>query len=232
MKTAYIIQHHPVEGPGQILKSLEEVNIKVKIVKPYEGDAFPVVSEIDGLVIMGGPMGVNDELDLPWLIYEKVLISEAIALRKPTLGICLGSQLIAWVLGSNVKAGPRKEVGFYAMRFSPAAKSDPLFSGYPGDTAVPLSWHKDVFELPDGAVNLASSELTECQAFRYSESTWGLLFHLEVSVEQVRTMARTFPLDIAEVNLSEDMLMAQALHHCGGIADLGKQVFDRFANLI
>jgi GMP synthase (glutamine-hydrolysing) len=124
------------------------------------------------------------------------------------LGVCLGSQLLAATLGARVHPGPGKEIGWLPVTRTDASATDPLFRDLP-TSFVALHWHGDIFDLPQGAVSLARSALTEHQAFRSGENAYGLLFHLEASEEQTATMARVFADELTEAHVDAGELLAK-----------------------
>ena len=192
MKPVLVFQHIGCETPGIFLELLREQNCPVETVRLYEGEQPPDdLSRFSGLLVMGGPMSVNDEADYPWLKAEDRILKEALALDVPTLGICLGSQLIAKAAGGTVRQGPRKEIGWYPVRLTAAARCDRLFRESP-ETIEVFQWHGEYFDTPPGAVSLASSELYSCQAFSIGQNVYGLLFHLEVTAQMVKEWVGTF----------------------------------------
>jgi GMP synthase (glutamine-hydrolysing) len=152
-----------------------------------EGEPLPDRDRFDAIVAMGGPMSVNDEAELPWLVDEKRLIADAVRAGTPYWGVCLGVQLLASSLGARVYAGQEPEVGLLPVELTPAGRADPVFAGFEDDL-VTLQWHGDTFDLPEGAVRLASSPAYENQAFRVGRA-YGVQFHLEVSAEMAREWA-------------------------------------------
>lgn len=166
------LQHVPFEGLGCIQSWLTAGRHAVTCSRLWHGDIFPDIGNIDGLIVMGGPMGIYDEQEFPWLAAEKAFIKEMIAQGKPVLGICLGAQLIADVLGSKVWKNDQKEIGFFPM-IGKHAMLPAQFTAF--------HWHGDTFDIPDGAVRLASSEATKNQAFLYNDNVLGLQFHLETT---------------------------------------------------
>ncbi|HEU5062064.1 MAG TPA: type 1 glutamine amidotransferase [Solirubrobacterales bacterium] len=171
--TLLAIQHVPWEGPHRILDACGA--LQVKTVKPLAGQALPRHEEVAGAVVMGGPMNVDEVERFPALAAEREWLAEAVERGMPVLGICLGAQLLARALGAEVRAGEAPEIGFAPVEVSDPG--DPVLGGLAPRSEV-LHWHGDVFDLPDGAEHLASSERTECQAFR-AGNAWGVLFHPE-----------------------------------------------------
>jgi GMP synthase-like glutamine amidotransferase len=152
-----------------------------------EGDRLPDRHGFDAIVAMGGPMSVNDEDTLSWLAEEKAFISGAVRAQTPFWGVCLGVQLLAASLGARVYPGEKPEVGLLPVDLTEEGRSDPLFGELPG-RLVTLQWHSDTFDLPAGAVRLASSPSYPNQAFRFANA-YGVQFHLEVSNEMAREWA-------------------------------------------
>jgi GMP synthase-like glutamine amidotransferase len=179
-------RHVRFEGLGLIEPALRSRHIEVDYADLYQpGAALPDIGRYDGLIFMGGPMSVNMPVndDLPFLRQEMAFIRQAMARRQPILGICLGSQLIARAMGATVRRNFAKEIGWYDLRFTPAAGGDRLFGGLSQETV--FHWHGETFDLPPGAELLASSDLCRNQAFRAGDRVYGLQFHLEVTPEMI-----------------------------------------------
>jgi len=134
-------------------------------------------------------MGVDDQERHPWLEAEKRFLLEAVESGKTVLGICLGAQLLATVLGSRVYSNPQKEIGWFPVRFTPGALEQDLFRDFPREATV-FHWHGDTFDLPRGAVPLAASAVCRNQGFLYAGRVIGLQFHVEVTVASVGEMVR------------------------------------------
>ena len=177
---AHYLQHVPFEGLGSIAPWLKATGYEVTCTRFFESADLPDVDAIDLLVIMGGPMSVNDEDTWPWLISEKRFVREFIDSGKPVLGICLGAQLIASALGARVFANPAKEIGWFPVHSVDAGDSA-LFR-FP-DAETVFHWHGETFDLPPAAIRLAKSEACENQAFQIGRSVIGLQFHLETTQE-------------------------------------------------
>jgi GMP synthase (glutamine-hydrolysing) len=228
--TVLAIQHVRCETPGKIQEVLKQQGISTKIVRLFEGQTIPSNwVDIGGLVIMGGPMGVYEHDHYPFLRQEIRLIEEALKREKPVLGICLGSQLLASALGARVTPGKRKEIGWHPVRLTEAARTDPLWKGVAGSFTA-YHWHGDIFELPRGAVSLARSALTKCQAFRYGRSAYGFLFHMEITEKVMRDMARTFADKLRAEGLDRAEIIRGANEHL--LKRIGGIVFSRWAGLI
>jgi GMP synthase (glutamine-hydrolysing) len=171
--TLLAIQHVPWETPHRILDACGAFHLQT--VKPLAGQELPAPAEVAAAVVMGGPMNVDEVERFPALAAEREWLAEASGLGVPLLGVCLGAQLLARALGAEVRPGAAKEIGFHPVEVFDA--EDPVLGGLAPGAEV-LHWHGDVFDLPDGATRLASSEPTENQAFRHGDA-WGVLFHPE-----------------------------------------------------
>ena len=176
---AHVFQHVPFEGPGSIGPWLKARGIAVGVTRFFGNDRLPNVADTDGLIVMGGPMSVNDERVLPWLVSEKRLIGEMINRGKPVLGVCLGAQLIANVLGSKVYPNPEKEIGWFPIQSTASGPQSRVFR-FPDECLV-FHWHGETFDLPAGAVRLATSVACRNQAFQFGANAIGLQFHLETT---------------------------------------------------
>jgi GMP synthase (glutamine-hydrolysing) len=233
MAKIYILQHHPVENLGTIADALEAAALAWQYVRVNEGQPVPAnMKGAGGLVVMGGPMGVRQTDRYPWLRDEMRLIEDAMKSNLPVLGVCLGAQILAAALGAKVERNPNgKEIGWHPIRLSDSAKDDRLMRGLPA-TMTPFHWHGDIFELPSGAVSLASSDKTPCQAFRHGDKAYGLQFHLEVTREGVAAMADAFAKDLARENISTDRMIAQAAEYLQPLEKISETVFTRWASPI
>lgn len=172
----HFFQHVPYEDLGTIATWAYKPANFVTATRFYENDRLPFIDAFDMLIVLGGPMSVGDEAQYPWLKQEKEMIAKAIAKNKMVLGICLGAQLIAEVLGSKVYANTQKEIGWFPMQVF--SEIDSPLSFLPPNYAV-FHWHGDTFDLPQSATLLASTATTPNQAFWVNPSILGLQFHLE-----------------------------------------------------
>ncbi len=181
---AHYLQHVPFESLGSIESWLSAAGYEISCSPLYESAVLPSPGDFDLLIIMGGPMSVNDETDYPWLVHEKGFISEVIESGCPVLGICLGAQLIASALGARVYAKPFMEIGWYPIEGLSSPSDDTGFS-FPSSLQV-FHWHGETFDLPAGAIQLARSVGCEQQAFLIAPKVMGLQFHLETTPESAR----------------------------------------------
>jgi GMP synthase-like glutamine amidotransferase len=179
---AHVLQHVPFEGPGSIAGWLGERGADIGRTRLFAGDPLPDPASVDLLVVMGGPMSVNDEGRHPWLAGEKRSIREAAERGVAVLGICLGAQLIASALGARVFPNPVKEIGWFPVRAVPAPAGS---LGLPAACEA-FHWHGETFDLPPGAVRLAESDACRNQAFQFGRRVVGLQFHLETTEESAR----------------------------------------------
>ncbi len=178
----HYLQHVPFEGLGSIETWANTRGDSIAVSRLYQGDALPALDAVDLLVIMGGPMSVNDEREFPFLVAEKQFIAAAIQAGKRVLGICLGAQLIATALRAKVYRNTQKEIGWFPIELTEAGRNSRLFARVPSGSDV-FHWHGETFDLPDGAEWLAQSQVCRHQAFSYREHVIGLQFHLETTPE-------------------------------------------------
>jgi GMP synthase-like glutamine amidotransferase len=183
----HYLQHVPFEKPGIIEDWFNEHNGVLTRTQLYRQPEFPSLDELDFLLVLGGPMGANDEADYPWLVEEKKYIESAIERSIPTLGVCLGAQLIASVLGSDVYPASYEEAGWMPISLTQDGAQHPLLRGWPDEVTV-FHWHGDTFDLPDSATRVAESKGCDNQAFVYEESVIGLQFHTEMRADDIRYM--------------------------------------------
>ncbi|AWW33045.1 amidotransferase [Echinicola strongylocentroti] len=211
----HYLQHVHFEGLGLIKNWIGEHQHILTATRFYKNEKLPTIDSFDWLIIMGGPMGVNDEKDYPWLIKEKSYIRKAIDMDKTVIGICLGAQLIASSLGARVYQNPVKEIGWFPVQKSKEAIGNPLV-GSLCDTFTVFHWHSETFEIPRGATRLFESSACKNQAFLYGEKIIGLQFHLEISPEAIRNMVSNGKgeLAIASANMQKgDSIMAELRHY-------------------
>ena len=227
-----VIQHETGEGPGLLAVALDREGIAVEVTRVDRGEPVPAdLGGAGGLVVLGGSMAVYEAGERPHLRDELRLIEAAMRAEAPVLGVCLGSQLVAAVLGARVYPGPAKEIGWLTVTSKPAAAGDRLFGPLP-PRFVTLLWHGDVFDLPRGATSLASSAKTEHQAFCHGDRTYGILFHLEATSKEVQAMVGGADDELAGAGGSSDELLAETERWAASAAAIGVPFFQRWAALL
>jgi GMP synthase (glutamine-hydrolysing) len=190
-----IVQNVACEGPGTIVSYLSSHAAPSRVLRAFAGERFPSsLVDLSHIVILGGPMSVYEEQEFPFLKGECRLLEAAIQADIPTLGICLGAQLVAKVLGVKVKKAAQKEVGWYNVRLTREGKKDRLFRGL-GEELRVFQWHEDTFDLPEGAVLLCRGEACPNQVFRYGKNIYGAQFHVEVDGGMVEDWFGEYPAD-------------------------------------
>jgi len=182
---AHYLQHVPFEGLGSIEPWLRAAGCALSGTRFFESASLPSADAIDLLIVMGGPMSVNDEAEHPWLVPERELIRRCVERGTAVLGVCLGAQLIARAMGAEVYRNHTKEIGWFPVHAVPAAGGATF--GFPA-TVEAFHWHGETFDLPTGAVHVASSEACVHQAFQIGDATLALQFHLETTPETARAL--------------------------------------------
>ena len=232
MAKIIVLQHHPAENLGAIAEALEAAALAWQYVRVHEGHPIPQeIRGAGGLIVMGGPQTVYQLDRYPYLRDELRLIEAALKENKPILGVCLGSQLLAAALGAKVDRGAEREIGWYRVRLSEAAKDDRLLHGLATEFMA-AHWHSDVFDLPAGATALASSDKTPVQGFRYGEKAYGLLFHAEMTEEILAALVAEFGEGLKRVGIDGDGMLAAAGEHLAQLGHIGETIFTRWASPI
>lgn len=182
MKPVAIFRHLPIEGPGYFATFLDNNHIPWQLIKIDAGENVPRdIQEFSGLVFMGGPMSVND--DLPWINSSLALIRQAVDIDMPVLGHCLGGQLMAKALGGVINVNPFKEMGWGEV----SIPENPVAASWFGDLThfQTFHWHGETFSLPPGTTNILSSSYCENQAFAM-DMHLGMQCHVEMTARMVR----------------------------------------------
>lgn len=205
---AVCLQHVPFEGPGAFAASLAKRGVMLEhCLVPKAGlpnDAG------DLLIVMGGPMSVNDPD--PWIAEETAFIRSALLAGQPVVGVCLGSQFMAKALGAPVRSGKALEIGMTPVRLTDEGTRDPVFGSCPAIFDV-FEWHGEVFDLPNDCVPLAGSDIAPLQAFRYGVHAYGILFHLEMEQAGIDSLCRECAPDLTKARLTAQGIRADALPH-------------------
>ena len=239
MRRVLAVRHAAHEPLGNLERQLRAAGLELEVIDCFQGDWVRIEqagfqpADWAGLVVMGGPMNADETDRYPNLAAEVRWLQAAVRAQLPTLGVCLGAQLLAQSLDRRVYANPVKEIGWYEIELLPAAMDDPLFSGSQQRESV-FEWHGDTFDLPAGAVLLARGTTCAHQAFRYGPNAYGLQFHLEMTAEMVADWLAE-PCMCGELveapYLDPHEISRRAPEGLAAMAPLTERVYGRFAEL-
>jgi GMP synthase (glutamine-hydrolysing) len=226
-----VFQHVASEPLGVLDPLLRRSGFRVRYVNfGRTPQAQPELARYDGLVVLGGPMNVDQVAAYAHLATEMQAIQEALRRDIPVLGICLGAQLLAAALGAQVRPNAVREIGWYPLRTTEAASEDPLCRHLGGGPHV-FEWHAYTFDLPRGAVHLASTATCRHQAFRFGERAYGFQFHLEADAALIHRWVHV-PAYRAELAAPQvDLILERTKNHLGSALTLGERVFREFIGL-
>ncbi|HEY1652776.1 MAG TPA: type 1 glutamine amidotransferase [Acidimicrobiales bacterium] len=233
MTKCLVIQHVAAESSWAIGDALDRAGVAADIRRADAADPIPGNATGHGaLVVMGGPMSALYDEGFPSRRAEVALLADFLALGKPTLGVCLGAQLLAIAAGAAVRPGESgPEIGWGPVELSPHATTDTLLTGLPRHIDV-LHWHGDTFELPPGSVRLAASPQYRNQAFRVGEAAWGLQFHLEVTAAAVDGFVAAFGDEATHAPGGAVAIRRATPHALDALLPWRELVLDRFATLV
>ncbi|MCC7175315.1 MAG: gamma-glutamyl-gamma-aminobutyrate hydrolase family protein [Bryobacterales bacterium] len=220
-------RHVPSDHLGWIAPALEARGVAFEYIDLFREPEAPIDSgAAAGLVLMRGPMSANHEL--AYIRRELRLIERAAAGGTPVLGVCLGAQLVAKALGARVYRNPVKEVGWFPVAWTEAARHDTLLAGLSGEDTV-FHWHGETFDLPAGSELLASSRACRNQAFRWGESVYGFQFHLEATPRMISDWVRQ---GLSGGDAGEMGALPDPQANAARLGELATQVFGRWASLV
>jgi len=233
VRRCLVVQHVGAERAFAIEEALRDAGVAVDTRRMFAGDPLPSeMAGLDGLVVMGGPMSATSDEGFATRSLELALLAGAVASGLPTLGICLGAQLLAMAGGAGVYAGRSgPEVGWGEVVLSPECRSDLLFFDMPNVLTV-LHWHGDTFDLPARAVHLAANERYANQAFRLGSAAWGLQFHLEVDGPAVEALLDAFGGEADAGPGGRAGLASATPEAVAALAPARQRILGRFARLV
>ena len=213
-KDILFIKHIAIEGPGSMAEFFGSTTWGTKTIDLSQGKSLPQdLTQIQAVVLLGGPMNVYEEDKFPFLRQENHFLRKVIEQGLPFLGICLGAQLLAKAGGARIKKASQKEEGWHRVNLNEAGKRDPLFQGLEKEFSV-FQWHEDSFDIPAGGILLASSAVGINQAFRLGSNAYGLQFHIEVTPEMIEDWMKEYKNSnkemVAEAHSMKKVFQAQA----------------------
>lgn len=236
MSRILVFQHVAAEPLGTLDPLIRERGHRMKFVNfERQPDAQPSLDRYRGLVVLGGPMNVDERERRVHLRTELRVIEQALRQDKPVLGICLGAQLLAHVLGAPVRRHAVSEIGWYDLATTDEGRDDAVLAPL-GDSTPVFQWHSYTFDLPHGARHLASTATCQNQAFRYGDNAYGFQFHLETNQALVERWLGLphyhAELCAAELPHDEAVLRERTARDAAPMADKAQQVFSRFLDLV
>ena len=236
MPRILVFQHVAAEPLGTLDPLIRRRGHRIRFVNfEREPDAQPSVDRYRGLVVLGGPMNVEERATRPHLMTELRAIERMLELGRPVLGICLGAQLLAHVLGAPVRRIERPEIGWYPLTTTDAGRLDPVLAPL-GETSPVFQWHGRHFEVPATAVHLARTDSCEQQAFRYGDNAYGFQFHLEMDQPLIERWLATpaYRAELAASGLPHDDAAIRALTqtHIAPMQAQAEAVFNNFLDLV
>lgn len=230
-----VLQHVAHELLGTLNPLLKRAGFRIRYVNfARHPDAQPSLDGYDGLIVLGGPMSVNDADRLPHLTTELKLIEDAMRRDVPVLGICLGAQLIAKTLGAEVYRNPEKEIGWYDVSPTDDAGGDPLLLPLQKTEKI-FQWHGETFDMPRSARHLAYSFLCANQAYRYGAKVYGFQFHMEVDEPMIHRWLRV-PENQTEISALRgdchiEQIYSDTSRHMARLREISERVFRAFIDL-
>ena len=227
-----VFQHVPFEPLGTLDPLLKASGFRIRYVNfGREPDARPALEKYEALIVLGGPMSSSQIDTYPNLINEVEIIREAVESEMSVLGICLGAQLLAKSLGGSVSRNAVREIGWHDVELTAAGTDDPVLASFATRQEV-FQWHEDGISLPPGGVNLAGSDASPVQAFRFGKHAYGFQFHLEASR---RLIERWLTVPDHQSTLNEERqrtdaetIRRQTADSIGPLKELSRRTFSRW----
>ena len=209
MKPLLCVRHQPTCPVGVLGDVFDAEQMPWQYLDAWREDSAPDLSEVSGLVVLGGEMNVDQVDRYPFLKTVRDLTKDAIEAGMPVLGVCLGAQVMARALGAEVTRSPIKEIGFVDVAATRAGKADPVLSEFAPRACV-FQFHEDICALPEGAELLFHNEVAPVQAFKVGERAYGVQFHLEVTMAEIETWCNDTPNLERDWGVTKDQVVAQA----------------------
>jgi GMP synthase-like glutamine amidotransferase len=228
VKPVLVVQHAASEGPAALGAVLRDAGCELTIVR---SDLEPIPTQLDdyaALLVLGGIMSATSDDGFPARRAELALLEAALEVSMPTLGVCLGAQLLAAAAGGTVYRGPEVEIGWRPVTLTDTAETDRLLCDI-GNPVDVFQWHGDTFDLPPDAVRLGASEMYENQAFRVGEAAWGLQFHVEIDEPTIEAWLTASPGEAERAPGGPAAIRSDTTTHAAQRRRVQEQVGTRFA---
>jgi GMP synthase-like glutamine amidotransferase len=225
-----VIQNCATENIGLYEQYLLRNKIVYRVLHAYKSRKFPPSNEYDAFIVAGTPISVNELHEHNFLLKEWIYLKKVVLMNKPYLGICFGGQLLARILGTNVRKNKVMEIGGYDVQLTSYGKKDAVFKGFPQKFPV-FQWHTDTFGIPKSARGLVRGKLCKNQAFRYKNAI-ALQFHLEVKAKDVSRWARRYAGELTIVNKTRSQVVRECKIREKAMKKLAYQFLDNFFNLV
>ena len=228
-----ILKHIPIEGPGTIAEFFDQQQIDYKIVELSQGERLPgSLKDIDGIVVLGGPMNVYEDEQHPFLKDEDAFIRNVLKEGLPYLGICLGSQLLAKSSDALVKKAAQKEIGWALIQQTEDGKDDPLFAGL-DEQLIAFQWHEDTFDIPPLGRLLSMSDVVPYQAFKVGQYAYGLQYHIEVDRDIIASwVTEYFKVAKAQESKEGKKMLDQFEQLKAQYSKQAKQIYRNFVDIV
>jgi len=229
MEEVLVFQHDPLEDLGFFVEVFEKEKAAFRLIRMFHGELPPEEwDQVSALLFLGGAMSAREEERYPFLRWEKTIIRAAVEDEVPVFGIGLGAQLVASALGAEIYRGNLKEVGWYPVLLNAHGQVDSLLGHLPEKPMV-FGWHEDCFDLPSGALRLASSINFENQAFRVGKNIYGLQFHLEVTPQMIDRRLDARAKELARIPyVSPDKVRADTHSYSPALRYYGERILSGF----
>ena len=225
-----VIQNHPVEGLGLYARHFLDKHMNLTVVHPYSGESLPMVDSVDAIFVGGTPICAYDIEKPGFLRKEIMFLGQAIQKGKPCFGVCFGAQILAQILGAQVKKAEEMEIGCYEVTRTAAGETDPLLAGFPQQFPV-FQWHGDTFDVPMCADLLIEGSPCTNQMFR-CENIIGAQFHLELTSEDAASWADEYPEELERFGKTKDEVATECMKREREMGTLARMLMDRFVDLI
>ncbi len=226
MKPVLVIQNIAAESAGTIIDYLDSRTMPYQLTRSFESTGFPSAKDISAIINLGCPLSMTVYQNYPYLKNLFNYVAQAVREDTPYLGICFGGQMLAKVLGAEVRPNKVKEIGASSVRLTTQGKADPLFDGFESSFPV-FQWHTDTFKIPHGAAQLAEGDLCANQAFRSNRQV-ALQFHLETRAADIALWCDQYANELAEVGVKKSDLLADYDRYASQITNLSFKFLDNF----